>query len=367
MLSSNKKNEDYQNLVDLFKDAYADLTRTVKDLPDFSEILDNLLDVIELTEIEEMNSNKKFEQLDWSLADSWILIGGKALERGFTVEGLTITYMPRKIGIGNVDSLQQRCRFFGYKRKYIDYCRVFLPITSRTAFINYVDHEEHMRSELEEYNKENQLMGDWIRNFILNSNLKLTRSNVVPDSPQSGNYSDSFCYQQNEPDQYRSMLTNTITDRLVENISFVNHNKYPNIKTNENHILLEEFYECFLKDYIMALPNQDVGKFLGVIIQIKEAIKNNALEECTIYHLCYDDSRIKDYAIENGKIKQIFSGRNKSDADKYPGDRKIVDENNVTIQIHRLFHSNNEGSFPVITIWIPSRLENNWFVLEMKK
>ncbi len=51
--------------------------------------------------------------VNWSAAASWILVGGNKLDRGFTVEGLTTTYMPRKIGAGQVDTVQQRARFFG--------------------------------------------------------------------------------------------------------------------------------------------------------------------------------------------------------------------------------------------------------------
>ncbi|MCB9109273.1 MAG: hypothetical protein H6633_34285 [Anaerolineales bacterium] len=42
------------------------------------------------------------------------------------MEGLTVTYMPRGAGIGNADTIQQRARFFGYKRDYQQYCRIFL-------------------------------------------------------------------------------------------------------------------------------------------------------------------------------------------------------------------------------------------------
>ena len=56
--------------------------------------------------------------VDWRSAYGWILVGGQAMDRGFTVEGLTVTYMPRGIGVGNADTVQQRARFFGYKRRY---------------------------------------------------------------------------------------------------------------------------------------------------------------------------------------------------------------------------------------------------------
>jgi len=66
-----------------------------------------------------------------------------AMDRGFTVEGLTVTYMPRGKGAGNADTIQQRARFLGYKRGYLGLCRVFLESDVQRAFSVYVNHEEH--------------------------------------------------------------------------------------------------------------------------------------------------------------------------------------------------------------------------------
>ena len=73
------------------------------------------------------------------------------MDRGFTVEGLTVTYMPRSVGVGNADTIQQRARFFGYKQSYLGYCRVYLDEDARDAYIDYVEHEEDMRRRLAEH------------------------------------------------------------------------------------------------------------------------------------------------------------------------------------------------------------------------
>ena len=56
----------------------------------------------------------------WSTGYAWVLVGGQLFDRGFTVEGLTVTYMPRGLGVGHADTVQQRARFFGYKRAYAE-------------------------------------------------------------------------------------------------------------------------------------------------------------------------------------------------------------------------------------------------------
>lgn len=78
------------------------------------------------------------------------------MDRGFTVEGLTVTYMPRNVGVGNVDTIQQRARFFGYKRSYLGYCRVFLDQVTIDAYNSIVDHEENVRDQLREFDIDNK-------------------------------------------------------------------------------------------------------------------------------------------------------------------------------------------------------------------
>ncbi len=81
------------------------------------DIVPILFEAMEETAVTELNTREKSRivPVDWAGEYSWILIGGIGLDRGFTVEGLTVSYMPRSTGVGNADNIQQRARFFGYK------------------------------------------------------------------------------------------------------------------------------------------------------------------------------------------------------------------------------------------------------------
>ncbi|WP_296330389.1 Z1 domain-containing protein [uncultured Acidaminococcus sp.] len=52
-----------------------------------------------------------------------IAIGGDKLSRGLTLEGLTVSYFTRTASA--MDTLMQMGRWFGYRRGYIDLCRLF--------------------------------------------------------------------------------------------------------------------------------------------------------------------------------------------------------------------------------------------------
>jgi hypothetical protein len=118
------------------------------------------------------------KKIKWKQTRYWILIGGAKLDRGYTVEGLCVTYMPRPLGgSAAADTLQQRARFFGYKRDYLGLCRVFLQQDVRDAFTDYVEHEEFVRSALEA--SRGKPLSEWRRDFVLTAMLKPTRPSVV--------------------------------------------------------------------------------------------------------------------------------------------------------------------------------------------
>jgi len=147
-----RNSPDRNQLLDDFRPPYDDLAATVPGLPTFDALVERLLHAIRQTRVEEVNARQgATPQIDWRAAYPYILIGGQAMDRGFTVEGLTVTYMPRNVGVGNADTVQQRARFFGYKRDYLGYCRVYLEAGVRDAYRLYVQHEEDLRQRLAEH------------------------------------------------------------------------------------------------------------------------------------------------------------------------------------------------------------------------
>lgn len=75
------------------------------------------------------------DMLDYSLATSgdYIVIGGDKLSRGLTLEGLVVSYYYRNSR--TYDSLLQMGRWFGYRKGWIDVCRVFTTVRFINDFI----------------------------------------------------------------------------------------------------------------------------------------------------------------------------------------------------------------------------------------
>ncbi|MHA7836179.1 MAG: Z1 domain-containing protein [bacterium] len=75
-----------------------------------------------------------------------IAIGGLALSRGLTLEGLIVTYMLRNVAAS--DTLMQMARWFGYRDRYADICRLYLPDQSIRHYQYISDSIEELRAEV---------------------------------------------------------------------------------------------------------------------------------------------------------------------------------------------------------------------------
>lgn len=105
-----------------------------------------------------VNSDKEIQaqqkKLDFEADKVWrILVGGTQLSRGFTVEGLTISYFRRKAG--QADTLMQAGRWFGFRPGYQDLVRLYIrrdpQVDLYEAFEALLMDEEAFRAELSQY------------------------------------------------------------------------------------------------------------------------------------------------------------------------------------------------------------------------
>ncbi|MEV7693609.1 Z1 domain-containing protein [Microbacterium sp. NPDC089189] len=163
-----------------FRDAWNELATTHPAIATFDECWDALDIVFRNLNIVEVNTRQgQTPVINWIPTQSYILVGGQAIDRGFTVEGLTVTYMPRGPGTRTADTVQQRARFFGYKASYLGLCRVYLESDVRDDFEMYVEHEKDMLAALRDIEAGNESLKEWKRQFLLDNKMKATRASVI--------------------------------------------------------------------------------------------------------------------------------------------------------------------------------------------
>ena len=84
---------------------------------------------------------------------TYIVVGGSILARGLTLEGLTVSYFLRTAN--QYDTLLQMGRWFGYRRRYEDLPRIWIPEELRLRFRALAGVEKEIRDEIEQYRRQN--------------------------------------------------------------------------------------------------------------------------------------------------------------------------------------------------------------------
>lgn len=328
---------DRIELRDEFLNAYEDISATAPDLPSFDEIWSEMDFAIEETKVQIVNaSNGRIETFPWSDSYGWILVGGAGLDRGFTVEGLTVTYMPRGAGTGMADTIQQRARFFGYKRGYIGLVRIFVDADVRHAFTAYVKHEESLRGSLEKH--QGKPMKSWRRLFFMDSSLQPTRRSVMALDIMRGRARE-WINADHPQDEEIVDQNRTVIDAFVQGLG----NQWEPVPGSDSwtgvqkHMMidglpLERAYEELLVPLTMA-DDDDVLDQLLVTMQVRSILDDNPQALCDIFLMSGGAERER-AVTDKGAVQNAFQGANPSTG--YPGDRAIRTEGRVSIQIHKL-------------------------------
>jgi len=371
------EDEDKAELVKEFEDTYKQLSKTVKEIPSFKELIPILLQSVRDTRPVKVNaSDGPTPIIPWRDNYSYILIGGQAMDRGFTVEGLTVTYMSRGVGVGNADTIQQRARFFGYKEKYMGYCRIFVDQQLKLAFKEYVEHEEDIRKQLKEYSDSGKPLSEWKRVFLMPNRLNPTRKNILKDGYISTVFSDKW-FIPGRP--YGSVDTDEknreIVGSFINVTTFVPDKGHPDRKNIQKHIVnervpLQEMYEDLLAQYLIT-SETDSYLNTGVLLQLKTYLEKYPDETCTLYIMSQQspnsDWQIRKRSVNKfGRIPTLFQGAYPNDTkDIYPGDRELGDKKRVVVQIHRLRVVDEKDKIiandvRAIAIWIPEKMGISW-------
>ena len=372
---ADESDPDRVELIEDFRHAYDDLGMTLKCPPSFDTVASSLRFAFRQTQVLEINTRSgKTPQVDWSSSYGSILVGGQAMDRGFTIEGLTVTYMPRGVGVGNADTVQQRGRFFGYKKGYIDYCRIYLDDDTRSAFEDYVQHEEFMRNQLIEFQGSGYPLNEWKRLFVLDQALRPCRSNVLSLGYIRERFSDTWVVPDVGGEPSPVVVWNRqIVKAFLSEIDMIEDSGNAARTATQRHrvcrgLPLMQVLGQLLLQFRVA-ETQDSHRNTMLLLHLSQMLEANPDEVCSVFLMSNGSERERGVD-RMGKIKQLFQGefpvKPKSRRGLiYGGDRSVHEEGDLTIQIHNLRLTRTSGEItpnvPVIAVWVPKRIGLDWF------
>lgn len=313
--------------------------------PTFDDVSKYIPDVVNDCQVYRITGDSKDDptEIKWDAHRMNILVGAQMLNRGFTVEKLTTTYMPRRsTSITNADTIEQRCRFFGYKMNYIESCRAYLPKETIQDYIDYVQHEEELRDLL---NKSDSLK-DYEHSVMLSPRLRPTRQNVLPKNVVKSRLIGWQRYQRMSGVKMLIENKNSISSFVAKHLPTSCEFKldyYDSRNYNEEDIKKHSLKELPFNEILSLLEDYKAGnledaikktmtiRFLGYIANIKQ-------ETFKVIFMSKDKIRERrKYEIDDDLWRvELFQGRSKIDEPDYIGDTNIFDKDDVTIQIHHI-------------------------------
>jgi hypothetical protein len=366
---------DRAALIVELRSAYDGLARTELAIPSFDEILGKLPRALRNTIVIEFNTNgrPRAPDIHWRDAEGWILVGGQAVDRGFTVDALTVTYMPRGVGMGNADALQQRARFFGYKRPYMGLCRIYLEQDTRDAFEKYVEHEEIMRRELQRIAATGDSLRSWRRRLVLSADLHPCRRTVISDDYTRARPGGGWTQQRGAEMTTEARRANAAAiAKLVQGLPLVDDVTYPATEPTQQHRVVHDVPLLsvveMLVDYRLEDP-RDTAAFTGILVALGEALQRDPNIKVSVYQMrpgargtgrTVSAEGTLDDGFQQGPTRLAGGGTN------YPGDAFFKSADQFSIQLHSYDLSRQSNvvatSAPLVAMNVPRHLAKDWLV-----
>jgi hypothetical protein len=323
----------------------------------FKDILLHISHWIPQVEVRIVNSEKAAANIaaaEWKSHPGWIVIGGAKLERGFTIENLIVTYMPRGAGTGLADSIQQRGRFFGYKRKYGDLLMGWFASDVAEAFTAYIDHEDSIRGQLADLDKNDLPVKSWRRKFFLDPSLKATRAQVIKLSIRHDKFIKGFIYRQ------RMLFSDTLIptqDEVLRRFKaeMIGSTKHPvdtRINPEDSGHVRKSLPLASAIDLLVDVPavgeeRELMDTRLFALQRIVDDAPDSMSELVFVSSL---EPRIRSIAgrttdfehVELAAIDNLMVGKSAN----YAGDEKLVSDDLITIQVHLITPHIDSNYFP---------------------
>lgn len=254
-----------------------------------------------------------------------IFIGGNMLERGVTLDGLAVTYITRRAKVSQADTVEQRARWFGYKRSYLDLCRVFAPKDVNKGFSDLLGDEDDLWLSLNQNVNEGISIELWPRVIQCSSPFRPTRPSVA--SVKKVKY-ERWTYQTKVEIQNDIAVKNVeIVEGFFEKQNYDNMNFGGTEHSVITNLDLNELLENLLGKIITTRKDDDAIQLIKIIL--RRLIDRNDQLKIDVVLMNKGKTRVRKYS--SNSIDQMMQGPNK----KYPGDTKILNDK-FQLQIHIL-------------------------------
>ena len=251
---------------------------------------ENLIKAIKDIKIVVVNGSKNSNKLDYKKNPSLrvIAVGGIALSRGLTLEGLLTSYFYRNTA--TFDVLMQMGRWFGYRKGYELLPRVWITSKTNNQFKFLAALDQELRDEIHEMDtlgKSPSNYGPRVKNTPKVSFIRITAKNRMQsaqptDMDYSGSFNQTYLFD-NDIDILKNNMIST--ENFIRSLGKPEKQKICN-KHAENDIIWRNVNFDLIKKYLLEYKfNQRLGVFNdinSVITWIEKITKQNKLKKWNV-------------------------------------------------------------------------------------
>ncbi len=270
------------------------------------------------------------------------------MDRGFTVEGLQVSFMPRKPAM-NEDSITQRARFFGYHAKYSSYIRVFMPDELQLKYIDIANNDLDLRSQLQGHSLD---IRKWARNFRTSNGTSPTRKSVIgrvlAATSNTWVYPEDM-HQIEEIDRRHNvqLVSQMLEDVKKSGSRTADLQKYQ-IHLPEKALIFEDMSMPAIYQRLAALKYAPDSSAPGLLALQAKSAKEQGYDSVTLVFIDkLEVTRLRGKSLDpiGGIGNLLWSGRSHVERElsgqyMYPGDRGVYNPQQPTIQL-RLIKANS--------------------------
>lgn len=299
----------------------------------------------EYLEVRVVNSERATHNVspdEWNTKSGWILIGAGKLDRGFVVKNLAVTYMPRGIGGGNVDTIQQRGRFFGYKANYLELLRGWFSEELINSYASIVETESSLRNNLKKYDDNSINLMSWKRSMIMDPALTPTRKNIISLSHSTLNLKAGAWFQQRQLfDPYLHTRAQELRPQLEV---MMNNSVESNLDTRHGEkkhsvvrIPLPQIVELLFDWPMASSDRENLNKYLVILSNFAQSQSATSVEVFFMNQLEPRFRKVDEkYRTANPQNRNLWRIQNLHEGPRanYDGEKSIRNTEAISLQIH---------------------------------
>ncbi len=277
------------------------------------------------------NSDNKKNAETLEICKYKILIGGDLLQRGITFKHLITTYFTRWANKGTQDTVLQRARWFGYRGKVADFCKIFTQNIIKFELANLATIENDLWDQFTLVENGQLRLNDVVINAG-ESLLTPARSNVIEINKKVFN-KKWYNQKQGVFDLHQIKDNNDSINKFIKNNTFVDSTLASKISKVTNR-----FSKVNTIDFI-TLMEENKNIFDSHPFSFSDIAKNINSEYVNVHLMFLSESDYRNRSFNDGKVSALQQGADKVDENKrtYLGDSSVLGDLDVpAIQIFKI-------------------------------